>query len=56
MSNSGNIYTLLNHMKWADAEVWKKVLAFESAENDEKIKKLIISSSSSAICVLLFVE
>ena len=35
------IENLLNHMKWADAEVWKKVLSFEAAENDEKIKKLL---------------
>lgn len=31
---------LFDHMKWADAEVWNKVLVFESAGNDEKIKKL----------------
>jgi len=41
MSNSDNISSLLNHMKWADAEVWKKVLSFPSAENDERIKKLL---------------
>jgi uncharacterized damage-inducible protein DinB len=32
---------LFDHMKWADAEIWKKVLAFESAESDEKIKKIL---------------
>lgn len=35
------IENLLNHMQWADAEVWKKVLSFEKAENDERIKKLL---------------
>ena len=38
---SDQIDYLLNHMMWADAEVWKKVLLFESAENDDKIKKLL---------------
>lgn len=38
---SGSIENLLNHMKWADAEVWKKVLGFSLAENDQKIKKLL---------------
>jgi len=38
---SGQIENLLNHMKWADAEVWKKVLSFEAAQNDERIKKLL---------------
>ena len=28
-------------MKWADAEVWKKVLSFDASENDERIKKLL---------------
>lgn len=32
---------LLEHMKWADSEVWKKVLSFSDAENDERIKKLL---------------
>ena len=32
---------LLEHMKWADAEVWKKILSFPSAENDAQIKKLL---------------
>lgn len=32
---------LLNHMVWADAEVWKKVVPFEAAQNDERIKKLL---------------
>ena len=35
------IENLLNHMQWADAEVWKIVLSFEAAENDERIKKLL---------------
>jgi uncharacterized damage-inducible protein DinB len=38
---SEQVVSLLNHMKWADAEVWKKVLTFEAAQNDEKIKKLL---------------
>ncbi len=38
---SKQIENLLNHMMWADAEVWKKVLSFSSAENDERIKKLL---------------
>ena len=41
MSNFDNITSLLNHMKWADAEVWKKVLSFSASENDERIKKLL---------------
>jgi uncharacterized damage-inducible protein DinB len=39
--NKSSLKHLFDHMKWADAEVWKKVLEFESAENDEKIKKLL---------------
>ena len=38
---SEQVENLLNHMKWADAEVWKKVLPFEAAHNDERIKKLL---------------
>lgn len=38
---SEQIEYLINHMMWADTEVWKKVLAFESAEGDERIKKLL---------------
>ena len=38
---SKQIENSLNHMQWADAEVWKKVLSFEKAENDERIKKLL---------------
>lgn len=38
---SEQVKNLLNHMKWADAEVWKKVLPFEAAHNDERIKKLL---------------
>lgn len=41
MSNPENIYSLLQHMKWADTEVWKKILRFPAAENDERIKKLL---------------
>ncbi len=41
MDNSNNIYLLFNHLKWADAEVWKKVLSFPAAEKDERIKKLL---------------
>jgi len=35
------INNLFNHMMWADTEVWKKVLSFEAAQNDERIKKLL---------------
>ncbi len=35
------IENLLNHMQWADAEVWKKVLSFEAVESEERIKKLL---------------
>ena len=28
-------------MQWADAEIWKKVLSFETAQIDERIKKLL---------------
>ena len=38
---SEQIENLLNHMMWADAEVWKKILVFEAAQNDERIKKLL---------------
>jgi len=38
---SQEIKYLFDHMKWADAEVWKKVLPFEAAHNDERIKKLL---------------
>lgn len=38
---SEQVENLLNHMKWADAEVWKKVLSLSAAENDERIKKLL---------------
>lgn len=38
---SEQIENLLNHMKWADAEVWKKVLPFEAVQKDERIKKLL---------------
>jgi len=38
---SEQVENLLNHMKWADAEVWKNVLTFEAAQNDERIKKLL---------------
>ena len=41
MSNLENTASLLNHMQWADAEVWKKVLSFETAQADESIKKLL---------------
>jgi uncharacterized damage-inducible protein DinB len=41
MPNSENTSLLLQHMQWADAEVWKKVLLFEAVQNDEKIKKLL---------------
>lgn len=38
---SEQIENLLNHMKWADAEVWKKVLPFEATQKDERIKNLL---------------
>lgn len=41
MANSENKSLLLQHMLWADAEVWKKVLVFEGARNDERFKKLL---------------
>ncbi len=34
------ISPLLQHMKWADAEVWKKVLSIPASDKDERIKKL----------------
>ncbi|MCJ7552414.1 MAG: hypothetical protein MUO34_00900 [Ignavibacteriaceae bacterium] len=34
------ISLLLQHMKWADAEVWKKVLRLPASDEDERIKKL----------------
>ena len=36
-----NINLLLLHMKWADTEVWRKILNFSSAANDERLKKLL---------------
>jgi len=41
MANLENTTLLLHHMQWADAEVWKKVLPFEAAHNDERITKLL---------------
>jgi uncharacterized damage-inducible protein DinB len=41
MGNLENISLLLHHMQWADAEVWKKVLSFDVAGDDERIKKLL---------------
>ena len=41
MSSSENTNSLLNHMKWADAEIWKKILDFSEIQNDEKITKLL---------------
>ena len=41
MANLENTTLLLQHMQWADAEVWKKVLVFEATLNDERIKKLL---------------
>lgn len=41
MSSAENISSLLWHMKWADTEVWKKILSFSSAANDERLKKLL---------------
>jgi uncharacterized damage-inducible protein DinB len=41
MANIENTTLLLQHMQWADAEVWKKVLSFSASENDERIKKLL---------------
>ena len=38
---SEQVENLLNHMMWADAEVWKKVIDSEAAESDERIKKLL---------------
>ncbi len=41
MGNLENTSLLLNHMQWADAEVWKKILTFDATEHDERIKKLL---------------
>ena len=41
MANLENTSLLLQHMQWADAEVWKKVLSFDAAGDDERIKKLL---------------
>jgi uncharacterized damage-inducible protein DinB len=38
---SEQVEYLLSHIMWADAEVWKKILPFEAAYNDERIKKLL---------------
>lgn len=38
---SDQVYYLLNHMMWADAEIWRKIISFPTAENDDKIKKLL---------------
>lgn len=38
---SVKLKSLFNHMMWADAEIWKKVLSLPAAENDERIKKLL---------------
>ena len=34
------ISLLFQHMKWADAEVWKKVLSLSASDEDERIIKL----------------
>lgn len=39
--NSLQLENLLNHMMWADEEVWKKVLTFDAAQNDERFIKLL---------------
>ena len=36
-----NSNILLQHMQWADTEVWKKILSFDLIQNDERIKKLL---------------
>lgn len=41
MANLENTTLLLQHMQWADAEVWKKVVSFDAASDDERIKKLL---------------
>lgn len=41
MNKLENTKTLLQHLKWADAEVWKKVLTLDAAEKDERITKLL---------------
>ena len=38
---SSDIKLLFEHMKWADAEVWKKLLSFDSTMDDERIIKLL---------------
>ena len=41
MKKSESLYQYLQHMKWADAEVWKKVLTLSAFEPDNRIKKLL---------------
>ena len=36
-----SLKNLFDHMMWADAEAWKKVLASNTAKDDEKITKLL---------------
>lgn len=41
MNNFDITNLLLQHLKWADAEMWKKILLLDAAESDERIKKLL---------------
>lgn len=41
MNFQNNTNDLLQHLKWADAKVWEKVLALNAAEKDERITKLL---------------
>ncbi len=41
MNEPDNTDALLQHLKWADAEVWKKVLALNAPEKDERMTKLL---------------
>ena len=41
MGKTEILYQYLQHMKWADAEIWKKVLTLSSFEPDNRVKKLL---------------
>lgn len=41
MVNIATIQTLFDHMEWADAEVWKAVLASSTAAEDSKLQEVL---------------
>jgi uncharacterized damage-inducible protein DinB len=40
--NASDLKDLFRHMRWADAEVWRAVLAAPAARTDETLRKLLL--------------